>query len=66
VTSPRTTYVLHVPAGVLVAESIGELTELVARAIEAGDEILLVRARQPRPRPLTPVELETMIRRLAR
>jgi hypothetical protein len=66
VTAERTTFALHLRGHVLVAESIGELTELVACAIEADDEILLVRARQPRPRPLTPVELETLIRALAR
>jgi hypothetical protein len=65
-TCPRTSYVLHLPAGVLVAESITELTELVASAIKAGDEILLVRAHEPRPRPLAPVELETLIHRLTR
>ena len=49
-----------------MAESIGELGELVARAIEANHEIVLVRARQPRARPLTPVELEALIVYLAR
>jgi hypothetical protein len=65
VTAERTTYVLHLPAHVLVAESIGELGELVECAIEANDDILLVRARQPRARPLTPVELEALIVYLA-
>ena len=64
-TCPRTTYVLHVPAHVLVAESLRELGELVACAIEADDEILLVRARHPRTRPLTAPELEALIVYLA-
>jgi hypothetical protein len=66
VTVERTTYALHLRRHVLVAESIAELAELVGCALEADDEILLVRARQPRPRPLTPFELETVIRRLTR
>lgn len=61
----RTTYVLHVAAHVLVAESIGELGELVACAIEADDDILLIRARESRARPLTPVELEALLACLA-
>lgn len=63
-TYPKT-YVLHVPAHVLLAESLLELGELVACAIEADDDILLIRAREPRARPLTPVELEALIVGLA-
>jgi hypothetical protein len=65
VTWSGTTYVLHLPAHVLVAESIGELGELVDCALKADDDILLVRARQSRSRPLTPVELEALIVHLA-
>ena len=60
-----TTYVLHVPAHVLVAESLLELGELVTCAIEADDDILLIRAREPRARPLTPAELEALLACLA-
>ena len=65
-TAERTTYALHLRRDVLLAESIAELAELVGCALKADDEILLVRASQPRPRPLTPLELENVIRRLTR